>query len=187
VWLKLRSLAGRIPTRIRTACRLRVLQLPQAIIEIARVDRPQKAFDHLRQRKPFSGGDAAAPRLDQPVYSGGAAVARWRSNGAEPQGGRTRPRRRSDGKRLCLDRTVAPQRDRSVELALPPINSAADILGAIKAVADTVDLDSFLMLLLFPAEKYQSSLHLDRSLRRPASDAARDGIACDYGNVVVAA
>jgi hypothetical protein len=29
-------------------------------------------------------------------------------------------------------------RDRSVELALPPINSAADILGAIKAVADAV-------------------------------------------------
>ena len=40
--------------------------------------------------------------------------------------------------RLCLDRTVAPRRDRSVELALPPINSAADILGAIKAVADAV-------------------------------------------------
>jgi len=40
--------------------------------------------------------------------------------------------------RLCLDRTVAPRRDRSVELFLPPINSAADILGAIKAVADAV-------------------------------------------------
>ena len=40
--------------------------------------------------------------------------------------------------RLCLDRTVAPRRDRSVELSLPPINSAADILGAIKAVADAV-------------------------------------------------
>ncbi len=38
--------------------------------------------------------------------------------------------------RLCLDRTVAPRR--SVELALPSINSAADILGAIKAVADAV-------------------------------------------------
>ena len=40
--------------------------------------------------------------------------------------------------RLCLDRTVAPRRDRAVELALPPINSAADILGAIKVVADAV-------------------------------------------------
>src|ERR1700741_836181 len=40
--------------------------------------------------------------------------------------------------RLCLDRTVAAPRDRSVELALPPINSAADILGAIKVVADAV-------------------------------------------------
>src|ERR1700732_5620952 len=37
--------------------------------------------------------------------------------------------------RLCLDRTVAPRRDRSVELSLPPINSAADILGAIKGVS----------------------------------------------------
>jgi hypothetical protein len=34
--------------------------------------------------------------------------------------------------RLCLDRTVAPRRDRSVELSLPPINTPADILGAIK-------------------------------------------------------
>ena len=40
--------------------------------------------------------------------------------------------------RLCLDRTVAPRRDRSVELPLPPIDSAADILGAIKVVADAV-------------------------------------------------
>src|ERR1700722_17776070 len=38
--------------------------------------------------------------------------------------------------RLCLDRTVAPRRDRPVELPLPPIDSAADILGAIKGVAD---------------------------------------------------
>jgi Family of unknown function (DUF5681) len=40
--------------------------------------------------------------------------------------------------RLCLDRTVAPRRDRSVELALPPIRSTADILGAIKVVAGAV-------------------------------------------------
>jgi hypothetical protein len=40
--------------------------------------------------------------------------------------------------RLCLDRTVAPRRERSVELALPPIHSAADILGAIKVVGGAV-------------------------------------------------
>jgi hypothetical protein len=40
--------------------------------------------------------------------------------------------------RLCLDRTVAPRRDRPVEVALPPIDSAADLLGAIKAVAGAV-------------------------------------------------
>jgi hypothetical protein len=40
--------------------------------------------------------------------------------------------------RLCLHRTVAPRRDRPVEVALPPIDSAADLLGAIKAVAGAV-------------------------------------------------
>src|SRR5580704_19512071 len=62
-------LAGRIPISIWTACRLRVLQLPQAIIEIARVDRPQEAFDHLRQREAFAGGDAATPdRVGDHLY-----------------------------------------------------------------------------------------------------------------------
>jgi len=40
--------------------------------------------------------------------------------------------------RLCLDRTVAPRRERSVELALPPIHSATDILGAIKVITGAV-------------------------------------------------
>src|SRR6476659_7242888 len=37
--------------------------------------------------------------------------------------------------RLCLDRAVAPRRERAVELALPPIRSADDILAAIKVVS----------------------------------------------------
>ena len=40
--------------------------------------------------------------------------------------------------RLCLDRTVAPRRERAVELALPAIDSATDILGAIKVVSGAV-------------------------------------------------
>jgi hypothetical protein len=40
--------------------------------------------------------------------------------------------------RLCLERTVAPRRERAVELALPPIHSATDILGAIKVVGGAV-------------------------------------------------
>ena len=40
--------------------------------------------------------------------------------------------------RLCLDRAVAPRRERAVELALPPIDSAADVLGAIKVAAAAV-------------------------------------------------
>ncbi len=37
--------------------------------------------------------------------------------------------------RLCLDRIIAPRRDRPVELALPPINSIADLVGAMSAIA----------------------------------------------------
>ena len=37
--------------------------------------------------------------------------------------------------RLCLDRIIAPRRARPVELALPPIDSVADLAGALKAVA----------------------------------------------------
>ncbi len=40
--------------------------------------------------------------------------------------------------RLCLDRTVAPRRERAVELALPPIRGADDILAAIKVVSGAV-------------------------------------------------
>src|SRR5580704_2375131 len=92
------ALAGRIPIRVWTACRLRVLQLPQAIIEIARVDCPQKAFDHLRQREPLAGRDAAAPdRVGDRLYRAkdvGRAVDRWQRE---------------------LDRAVAPRRDGAVE------------------------------------------------------------------------
>ena len=62
--------------------------------------------------------------------------------------------------RLCLDRTVAPRRDRSVELPLPPINSAADILGAIKAVADAVGRGG-----ITPAEGFTLSQMIESFLR----------------------
>jgi len=37
--------------------------------------------------------------------------------------------------RLCLDRVLGPRRGRPVALALPPIDSAADLVGAMAAVA----------------------------------------------------
>ena len=37
--------------------------------------------------------------------------------------------------RLCLDRVLGPRRGRPVELALPPIDSAADLVSAMAAVA----------------------------------------------------
>jgi NAD(P)-dependent dehydrogenase (short-subunit alcohol dehydrogenase family) len=36
--------------------------------------------------------------------------------------------------RLCLDRTVAPRRDRSVELSLRPIDSEAELAEAARAI-----------------------------------------------------
>ena len=38
--------------------------------------------------------------------------------------------------RLCLERIVGPYRERAVEFTMPPIRSAADLTGAIAAVAD---------------------------------------------------
>ena len=40
--------------------------------------------------------------------------------------------------KLCLERIVAPRRERAVAFALPPIRSAADIAGAMGAVAAAV-------------------------------------------------
>jgi len=40
--------------------------------------------------------------------------------------------------RLCLDRLIAPRRDRSIRLTLPPIDSAADIAGAMAAITAAV-------------------------------------------------
>jgi hypothetical protein len=40
--------------------------------------------------------------------------------------------------RLCLERILAPCRERTVEFALPPIESAADIAAAMKAVTSAL-------------------------------------------------
>src|SRR5260370_23234414 len=47
--------------RIFAARSLTFLQFPQAVFEIARIDRPQKGFDHLGKREPLARGDGAAP------------------------------------------------------------------------------------------------------------------------------
>jgi hypothetical protein len=38
--------------------------------------------------------------------------------------------------RLCLERIVGPYRERAVEFTMPPIGNAADLAGAMAAVAD---------------------------------------------------
>jgi uncharacterized protein DUF5681 len=40
--------------------------------------------------------------------------------------------------RLCLDRIIAPRRERPLQLALPPIRDAADIAGAMDAITSAV-------------------------------------------------
>ena len=62
--------------------------------------------------------------------------------------------------RLCLDRTVAPRRDRSVELALPPIHSATDILGAIQVVSGAVGRGA-----ITPGEGFAISQMIESFLR----------------------
>ena len=41
--------------------RLAFLQLPQPVFKVARVDCPQKGFDHIGQRDPLAGSNGAAP------------------------------------------------------------------------------------------------------------------------------
>jgi hypothetical protein len=62
--------------------------------------------------------------------------------------------------RLCLDRTVAPRRERAVELALPPIRGADDILAAIKVVSGAVGRGA-----ITPGEGFTLSQMIETFLR----------------------
>jgi len=62
--------------------------------------------------------------------------------------------------RLCLDRTVAPRRERAVELALPAIDSATDILGATKVVPGAVGRGA-----ITPGEGFAMSQMIESFLR----------------------
>jgi hypothetical protein len=44
----------------------------------------------------------------------------------------------SSALRLCLERIIAPRRERSVQIALPAIRSAADLAGAMAAITAAV-------------------------------------------------
>jgi hypothetical protein len=41
-------------------------------------------------------------------------------------------------RRLCVERVIAPRRDRPVSFRLPPMNCAADVVGALASIADGV-------------------------------------------------
>ena len=66
-------------------------------------------------------------------------TARGRGRGPDPQGRGAGLGRRSDRAcGYCLERVLPPCRDRMVKFALPPIESAADIAPAMKAVTSAL-------------------------------------------------
>ena len=62
--------------------------------------------------------------------------------------------------RLCLDRLIAPRRERPVPFALPPINGAGDMAAAMAAVARGVADGT-----LSPAEAFAISQMVDTFVR----------------------
>jgi hypothetical protein len=62
--------------------------------------------------------------------------------------------------RLCLDRLIAPRRERPVPFALPPINGADDMAAAMAAVARGVADGT-----LAPAEAFAISQMVDTFVR----------------------
>jgi len=75
--------------------------------------------------------------------------------------------------RLCLDRTIAPRRERAVELALPPIHGADDILAAIKVVSGAVGRGA-----ITPGEGFTLSQMIETFCRR----STRATLKADCGN-----
>ena len=62
--------------------------------------------------------------------------------------------------KLCLDRIVAPQRRRAVELDLPPLRNSADLAGAMAAVGAAVAEGA-----ITPAEAVELAQVIDTALR----------------------
>jgi hypothetical protein len=62
--------------------------------------------------------------------------------------------------RLCLDRLIAPRRERSVNFELPPLKAAGDIAAAMIAVTEAVADGT-----LTPGEAYALSQTVDTFLR----------------------
>jgi hypothetical protein len=62
--------------------------------------------------------------------------------------------------KLCLDRILAPQRRRPVEVALPELREAADLAGAMNAVSAAVAAGE-----ITPAEASELALVVDTAIR----------------------
>lgn len=82
--------------------------------------------------------------------------------------------------KLCLDRILAPRRERAVRFSLPPIDSAADIARAMGAVAAAVakgaltpgEADAFAHIVDTFVRAIETS-DFDRRLQALEADAAR--------------
>jgi hypothetical protein len=93
--------------------------------------------------------------------------------------------------RLCLERVIAPRRDRPVSFRLPPMNCAADAVGALASIADGVAMGE-----LTPAEaadltkvieSYRAAIEAEGFERRLAAleEAQRNSILTSEATPVV--
>ncbi len=62
--------------------------------------------------------------------------------------------------KLCLDRILAPQRRRAVELDLPPLREAADLVGAMTAISAAAARGE-----ITPAEAFELAQVIDTAIR----------------------
>ncbi len=98
----------------------------------------------LRPRgRPFAKGNSGNPKGRPPGARNKATLAAELLLDGEAEGltrwAVERARAGSDlALKICLDRILAPRRERTVRFALPPIESAADLAAALRAVTAAV-------------------------------------------------
>jgi hypothetical protein len=107
------------------------------------VTRGKRRPDGMPVGRPFRKGQSGNPRGKRPGRLGNASLAAAALLDGE---GERLTRRAVElaeagdpvALRLCLERILAPRRERAVNFRLPPIASAADIAGAMGAVTAAV-------------------------------------------------
>jgi hypothetical protein len=76
--------------------------------------------------------------VSQPIDAGRPAAAAGRGRGLNPKAVEIALSGDPTALRLCLDRLIAPHRERLVRFALPPMRRPADLAAAMEAIASAV-------------------------------------------------